>query len=249
MTLNSLVEEVKRGPVPLSIGIIMDGNRRFAREVMKKPSWWGHKFGVVKARDVLKWACEIGIKYITVYALSFENLKSRPKKELQKIFEYLEKEMDDVLYDDRHVVHKTETRVKFIGRIRLLPGNIRKKIKEVESLTKKYKKHFLNIALAYGGQQEIVDAFKKISKKIMKGTLKPSDINEKLIKENLYTNGFPYPDLIIRTGGEKRLSNFLPWQSAYSELAFTDKKWPEFDKRTFLSIIKDYQRRERRFGR
>lgn len=246
--MSGMIEEILKGPIPLSIGIIMDGNRRFAREVMKKPSWWGHKFGVKKAREVLKWACELGIKYITVYALSIENLKSRPKKELQKIFEYFNEEIDAFL-SGKHIVHTTKTRVRFIGRIRLLPKKLQEKMKKVEEKTKDYKEHFLNIAVAYGGQQEIIDAYKKIFKKISKGLLKPSQINEEVLKENLYTNGFPYPDLIIRTGGERRLSNFLLWQSAYSELAFTDKRWPEMDKKTFLDIIKDYQKRERRFGK
>ncbi|MCD6477899.1 MAG: di-trans,poly-cis-decaprenylcistransferase [Candidatus Aenigmarchaeota archaeon] len=241
------VDLIRRGPIPQSVGIIMDGNRRFAKELMKKP-WMGHKFGVQKAREVLKWACEIGIKYMIIYALSVENLKSRPRMELKKILEYFDREMD-VLLSGRHIVHSTKTRVRFIGRIRLLPKKLREKMREVEEMTKDYNEHFLNVAVAYGGQQEIIDAIKKISLKISRGLLKTSQITKTLLKQNLYTNGFPYPDLIIRTGGERRLSNFLLWQSAYSELAFTDKKWPEFDKQTFLKIISDYQKRERRFGK
>ncbi len=238
---------MKLGEIPQSIGIIMDGNRRFAKELMKKP-WKGHEFGVKKAREVLKWACELGIKYITVYALSLENLNSRPKMELKKIFEYFDREMD-ILFSGNHIVHKTETRVKFIGRLRVLPKKLKEKMKNVERETKKYKKHFLNIAVAYGGQQEILDACKKISVKVAKGLLKPAQINENLMRENLYTDSTAYPDLIIRTGGEKRLSNFLLWQAAYAELAFTEKKWPELTRDDFLKIIKDYQKRERRFGR
>jgi len=241
------VDMIKDSSVPQTVGIIMDGNRRFAKELMKKP-WMGHKFGVKKARDVLEWACEIGIKYMTIYALSVENLKSRPKKELEMILYYFDKEINALL-SGKHVVHDTKTRVRFIGRIKLLPKQLQEKMKKVEEKTKKYKEHFLNIAVAYGGQQEIVDAFKKIFSKISRGLLKASQINEDLIRHSLYTNGFPYPDLIIRTGGERRLSNFLLWQSAYSEFAFTDKKWPEFDKQTFLSIIRDYQKRDRRFGK
>ncbi len=240
------VTSIKSGNVPESIGIIMDGNRRFAKQLMKKP-WKGHEFGVKKAREVLEWVCELGIKYIIVYALSYENLNSRPKMELKKIFEYFDKEMD-ILFTGNHIVHETETRVKFIGRLHLLPKKLREKMKKVEKVTKKYKKHFLSVAVAYGGQQEIVDACKKISRKVAKGLLSPNKINEEVIKENLY-DGMKYPDLIIRTGGEKRLSNFILWQCAYSELAFIDKKWPEFTKQDFLKIIKDYQNRERRFGR
>lgn len=241
------MKEILKGPIPQSVGIIMDGNRRFAKELMKKP-WKGHKFGVKKAREALKWACELGIKCLTVYVLSVDNLKSRPKKELKKILGYFDKEMD-ILLSKNHVVHETKTKVKFIGRLRLLPKKLQSKMKKVEEKTKKYGEHLLNIAVAYGGQQEIVDTFKKLSKKISKGLIDPKKINEKLIRENLYTNGSPYPDLIIRTGGEKRLSNFLLWQAAYSELFFTEKRWPEIDKETFLRAVKEFQKRERRFGK
>jgi len=241
------VDSLKVGKIPQSIGVIMDGNRRFAREIMKRP-WEGHEFGVRKAREVLEWACELGIKYMTVYALSVENLKSRPKRELRKIFEYFDKEID-AFFSGNHIIHGTKTRVKFIGRTRLLPKKLQEKMKRVEEATKKYEKHFLNVAVAYGGQQEIVDACKEISMKVARGLLKPSQINEKLFKESLYADGFRYPDLVIRTGGERRLSNFLLWQSAYAELAFTDKRWPEITKQDFLELIRYYQQRERRFGK
>ncbi len=233
--------------VPQSIGIIMDGNRRFAKEIMKRP-WEGHKFGVKKAREVLLWSDEFNIKYLTCYALSIENINSRPKKELEKIFDYFEKEMD-VILSGNHIVHDTETKVNFIGRLNLIPEKLLKKIERVEEKTENYNKHFMNIAIAYGGQQEIVDAVKKISSKISNGEINKSEIDESLIKKNLYTNDFRYPDLIIRTGGERRLSNFLLWQSAYAELSFTDRKWPELSREDFVEIIKDYQIRERRFGK
>lgn len=235
------------GKAPRSVGIIMDGNRRFAREIMKRP-WEGHSFGTRKAREVLEWAHELGIKYVTVYALSLENLDSRPRNELKKILEYIEKEMDVVL-SGNHVVHETGTKVRFIGRRKLLPEAIQEKMKRVEKLTEKHGNHLLNLAVAYGGQQEILDACKSISMKVSRGLLKPGQINEELFRESLYTDGFAYPDLIIRTGGERRLSNFLLWQAAYSELAFTDRRWPEFTRDDFISIIKDFQKRERRFGK
>lgn len=233
--------------VPQSLGIIMDGNRRFAKELMKN-TWKGHKYGVVKAREVLDWCHDLGIKYITIYALSLENLRSRPRIELKKIFDYFEKETDLLVSGD-HVVHRTRTKVRFIGRKKVLPERLQQKMKNVEKETKDYENHLLNIAIAYGGQQEIIDACRDISLKVSKGLLKTSQINETLFRESLYTDGFRYPDLIIRTGGERRLSNFLLWQSAYSELAFTDTKWPEFSKEDFLGIIKDYRKRERRFGK
>ena len=229
------------------IGIIMDGNRRFAKQLMKKP-WMGHKKGVDKAMEVLEWSCKKGIRYMTAYALSVENIHTRPKKELNMIFKYFMEEADNILANREHIIHKLNVNVKFIGRLALLPEELQERIKNVEAVTRNYKTHFLNIAVAYGGQQEIVDATKKILEKGLKGIIKPSDLNEELVKESLYTNGQPSPDLIIRTGGEKRLSNFLSFQSAYSELVFTDSKWPELQKKDFESILEEFTQRKRRFG-
>jgi tritrans,polycis-undecaprenyl-diphosphate synthase [geranylgeranyl-diphosphate specific] len=234
--------------IPQHVGIIMDGNRRFAMRLMKKP-WMGHKWGLEKAREVLKWSCEFGIKYVTAYTLSLENLSSRPKDELKMILAYLGEECDNILNNTEHPVHRFNVNVRFIGRTHLLPKDLQKKMKNAENKTKKYDKHFLNVAVAYGGQQEIVDATKKILEKGLKGVIKPSEINESLIKQHLYTNGHPFPDLIIRTGGDKRLSNFLPFQSAYSELIFTDKKWPEMSKKDFQEAIDEFEKRQRRFGK
>ncbi len=233
--------------VPTHIGVILDGNRRFARELLKRP-WEGHRLGLEKARDFLRWSCEAGIKYVTAYVLSFENLKTRPKTELKYILKYLETEADNILADSGHVVHKFGVKVRFIGRMQLLPARLRAKLAAVEERTRHYNRHFLNVALAYGGQQEIIDAARKILEKGLKGIIKPSDLNERIMKEHLYTNGQPYPDLIVRSGGEKRLSNFLAFQSAYSELIFTDKRWPELTKRDFDSFLSDFAARKRRFG-
>ncbi len=215
--------------LPRHIGVIMDGNRRFARSLMKHP-WVGHEYGLKKARQVLQWACESGIKYITAYTLSLENMGTRPKKELSIILRYLEQETENILSDAKHVVHRFAVNVRFIGRTNVLPKSLQKKMRLVEERTKKYKKHFLNIAVAYGGQQEIIDATKEILRKGLKGIISPAQLNETIMKEHLYTNGQPFPDLVFRTGGEKRLSNFMPFQSAYSELIFTDKKWPALTK-------------------
>ncbi|MEM7819702.1 MAG: polyprenyl diphosphate synthase [Candidatus Aenigmatarchaeota archaeon] len=234
--------------LPQHIAIIMDGNRRFASRIMKEP-WLGHRLGLEKAREVLQWACEAGIKYLTAYTLSIENLNSRPKKELKMILKYIDEEASNILKNMEHIVHKFKINVRFIGRTYLLPTRLQKKLKEVEMITKKYNNHFLNIAVAYGGQQEIVDATKKILEKGLKGIIKPSDLNENVIKEHLYTNGQPFPDLVIRTGGEKRLSNFLLFQSAYSEFIFTDKKWPEISKEDFNRALKEFNNRNRKFGR
>ncbi len=232
--------------LPQHIGIILDGNRRFAKELMKRP-WEGHKKGLEKARDVLEWSCESGIKYLTAYTLSLENMTSRPKKELELILKYFGEEMDDILKKD-HIVHRYGVKVRFIGRTHILPDGLRAKMDKVREMTKNYKNHTLNIAIAYGGQQEIVDAVKKILEEGLKGIIKPSDLDETMMKEHLYTNGQPYPDLIIRTGGEKRLSNFLPFQSVYSELIFTDVRWPAFSKKNFEGALKEFGDRKRKFG-
>lgn len=233
--------------IPLHIGVILDGNRRFARQLMKMP-WMGHKWGLEKAREVLQWTCEAGVKYLTAYVLSLENLKSRPKRELKFILSYLEKEAESIVADTTHIIHRKKINVRFIGRVHLLPERLQEKFHAVENKTKGYRKHFLDVAVAYGGQQEIVDAVKKIMEKGLKGMLKPSDLDEAMMKHHLYTNGHPAPDMIVRTGGEARLSNFLPFQSAYSELLFTEKKWPELTKEDFDGFIREFQRRKRRFG-
>ena len=230
------------------IGVILDGNRRFARELMKRP-WEGHRMGLIKSREVLQWACESGIQYITAYVLSIENIGTRPKRELSLILDYLGKEAENILKNSKHVVHRFNVHVKFIGRTHLLPKQLQKKLAAVEKKTSRYKKYFLNVAVAYGGQQELVDATKKILEKGLKGIIRPADLNVKILKEHLYTNGQPMPDMIFRTGGEKRISNFMPFQSAYSELVFTDKKWPELTKKDFQAAIKEFESRQRRFGR
>ena len=233
--------------LPQHVGIILDGNRRFARELMKRP-WMGHKMGLEKARTVLGWACERGIKYVTAYVLSLENIQTRPKKELKLILKYFGEEMDNIVTSADHVVNRFAVQVRFIGRTHILPDDLQAKMKKVELATKKYKKHTMNIAIAYGGQQELVDAMKKILQKGLAGVIKPSDLNETILKEHLYTNGQPYPDMILRTGGEKRLSNFLPFQSAYSELFFTDTKWPALTEKEFDSALREFSNRQRRFG-
>ena len=230
------------------LGIILDGNRRLARDMMKKP-WQGHKMGISTALKTLEWSCEAGIKYITAYVLSFENYYSRPKGELRYILKYLGQECDNVLSNKNHIIHRFDVKTHFIGRLKILPKWLQKKITRVEKITKNYNKHVLNIALAYGGQQEIADAVRKISRKVMKGIISPAAINPLLVQQHLYTNGQPAPDLILRTGGERRLSNFLTFQSAYSELMFIDKRWPEFTKRDFDRALTLFESRQRRFGK
>jgi len=234
--------------IPNHIAIILDGNRRYAKSIMKSV-WHGHKLGIGKSREVLDWTCKKGIKYFTAYVLSLENYYSRPRAELKLILKFLEEEMDNMIDNKDHVIHKNRVSVRFIGKTRILPPKLQKKIKKVESITKKYNKHYMDIAIAYGGRQEIVDATRDILVKGLKGIIKPSDIDEELLKQHMYTNGHPYPDMILRTGGEKRLSNFLAFQSAYSELIFTDTRWPEITKRDFDEALDEFANRKRRFGK
>lgn len=233
---------------PNHIGIILDGNRRFAKKIMKHP-WLGHKAGLYKAREMLEWTCSLNIKYITAYILSLENITSRPRTELAMILRYIGKETDEILKNKEHVVNRNKIKVRFIGRLGVLPEKLQKKMHLVEKATAKNDEFFLNIAVAYGGQQEIVDATKKIVDKCLKGVIKPSQLDEILLKNNLYTNGHPCPDMIFRTGGEKRLSNFLPFQSAYSELIFIDTQWPEITRNDLMKALREYERRLRRFGK
>jgi tritrans,polycis-undecaprenyl-diphosphate synthase [geranylgeranyl-diphosphate specific] len=237
--------DLRQDSIPQHVAFILDGNRRFAKRLMLHPLK-GHEWGAKKVEEVAKWCRELNIKYGTLYAFSIQNF-GRPKNEFNYLMDLFEKETLKLL-DPEHDVHKYKTRVRFIGRLWMLPKKLQDVFKRVEEATKDYSNYFLTFAIAYGGQEEITDSIKEISRKIFEGILKPEDINEELVRHSLYTNGVPYPDLIIRTGGEKRLSNFLLWQSAYSELAFTEKTWPEFSKEDLLGILEDFQKRERRFG-
>ena len=196
----------------------------------------------------MDWCEELDIKIITLYALSAENL-GRDDDELKDLFELIRLRLEKLLKDSR--IHRNKMRVKGIGRIELLPDSIKKVLDKLEETTKNYDSHFLNIALAYGGQYELVDAVKKIGEKIKQGELKIEDINKNEIESHLYTSHLPQssPDMILRTSGEKRLSGFLMWQSAYSELVFMDIFWPEFRKIDLMRAIRTFQERKRRLGK
>lgn len=233
--------------IPQHVGIILDGNRRYAKELMKKP-WKGHREGVRKARDVLRWADDVGIEHLTAYVLSIENYESRPEKELDMILKYFREELDEVLSGD-HPIHETETRVRFVGRLEILPDDLTDRMERIEEETSDYTEHTLNVCVAYGGQQEIVDACREIAEQVSGGQISPEEINPEVFSYYLYLNGgTPYPDLILRTGGEKRLSNFLLWQSAYSELFFVDERWPELSRETFMDVLSQFDERDRRYG-
>ncbi len=234
--------------IPRHLSIIPDGNRRCAKRLMKQP-WKGHEWGADKLRDVLEWCRELGIKTVTVYSLSLENFEKRPKHELDFLLKLARKEISEMVDNPGSFVHRNRIKLTFFGNLEKLPEGLRRDIARAEEATRPYSGHNLNIAIAYGGRQEIVDASRRIGLQIAQGNLVPDEINEMVLRQNLQTNGNPDPDLIIRTGGEQRLSNFLLFQSAYSELKFTDILWPDITKKEFTSIIRDYSQRQRRFGK
>ena len=234
------------GVVPEHIAIILDGNRRWAWERALNP-WIGHHFGAEKIKNLLDWCLDLNVKSITLYAFSTENFR-RPRQEVEEIMRIAEEKLKEVLTDER--IHKNKVRIKVIGRRNLLPPSLQQLIREVEEATKDYNEHFLNIALAYGGRAEIVDAARKIAQKVESGELNSDVIDEKVFETHLYTAHLPKqdPDLIIRTSGEERLSGFLLWQCAYSELCFLDVYWPDFRRIDLLRAVRTYQRRKRRYG-
>ena len=239
-----LLNKVLNAPVPKHLAIIMDGNRRFAQKLGMDPAI-GHLAGRSKLEEVIDWCLELGIKVLTVYAFSTENIK-RNKDEADFLMNLFAENFRKVGDDER--VHKNKMRIKAIGKIENLPKNVQDAIKYAEEKTKNYDKYFFNIAVAYGGREEILNAVKRIAGDVKKGKIKEEDINEKLMSSYLYTSDLPDPDLILRTSGEERISNFLLWQLAYSELYFSDVYWPGFRKIDFLRAIKSYQDRRRRFG-
>lgn len=243
-----LEREVKRSSIPRHMAFILDGNRRWA-SARGFPPWLGHRFGADRVEDVLEWCYDLGVSAVTLYVLSTENLKNRPREELEHIFELLERKIEEV--ESSGKLKKREVRVKVIGDVSLLPERLREKIERLEKSTRMYGKRFLNIALAYGGRREIVDAVKKITRDVCSGKLSINDIDEDLFSRYLYTGNipFPEPDLVIRTSGEIRISNFLLYQIAYSELVFLDVYWPDFRKIDLLRAIRTYQSRKRRWGR
>lgn len=227
--------------LPEHIAIIMDGNRRWAKE-NNLDTASGHKEGAENLKRITKFANKIGIKYLTVYAFSTENWK-RTKEEVGAIMKLLKFYILDFFksYDNN-------IKVRVIGRTDDLPKDIYSEIKKVEEKTKNNTGLVLNIAFNYGGRDEITTATKKIAEKVKNGELNIEDITEELISNNLYTAGQPDPDLLIRTSGEERISNFLTWQISYSEFVFTDKYWPAFSNQDLLETIAIYQKRTRRFG-
>ena len=210
---------------------------------MLKP-YKGHEWGAKKLDKFFNWCIEYHIKELTLYCFSLEN-RNRPKIELDYLMNLFRKEFKIFHNDPR--IEKYNVKVNFIGRLNIFPKDIQILMKKIMDKTKNNKNFIINFAMGYGGRAEVIDAVKKIAKQIKQGKLDINKINEKVFAKNLYIDS--EPDLIIRTGGEKRTSNFLNYQAAYSELIFIDKLWPEFEKEDFISCLEDYSKRERRLGK
>ena len=235
------MEEEKE--VPKHVGVILDGNRRFAKRLMLQP-WKGHEWGAKKVGKLLEWCNELGVKELTLYAFSMQNF-NRPKDEFDYLMKMFTEFFDDP--ENHKRIHENKIRVRFLGRIHLFPPEVHERMLRFMEDTKEYTEHQVNFAMAYGGREEIIDAIKRIGRKIEAKEITDKEIDEELVSTNLYLDHCP--DLIIRTGGDHRTSNFLIWQSHYSEWFFLEKRWPEFEKEDLVQCITEFQQRERRFGK
>ena len=234
--------EFNKENMPKHIAIIMDGNRRWAKQRGKNASF-GHKEGAKTLEKIVRYANKIGLRYITVYAFSTENWK-RAEDEVSPLMMLLQNYLDD--YSKK--ADTENIRVKILGDITVLSSGMQKSILRCMERTKDNTGVTFNIALNYGGRDEIIKAVKKIAEDVKEGKVNIGDIDEDMISNNLYTKGMPDPDLLIRTSGELRLSNFLPWQVVYSEFLFVDKNWPDFNEEDLDNAIIEYQKRTRKFG-
>lgn len=235
-------KEQLSGEIPQHIGIIMDGNGRWAKK-RGLPRSAGHKAGAETLKKITEYCSDIGVKTITAYAFSTENW-SRPKEEVDALM--------DLLYDYLSNAHKTlagkNTVIRVVGKVDGLPKRIQDKIVETEAMTSKNTGIRLNLALNYGGREEITHAARTLAREVKEGRLKPEEIDEQQIGKHIYTHDLPDPDIIIRPSGELRLSNFMLWQAAYAEFWFSDINWPDFSRHDVDRMIRDYQKRNRRFG-
>jgi len=234
--------QLDKSKLPVHIAIIPDGNGRWAKQ-RGMPRSAGHREGAKTLKRIVKFCAQLGIKYMTVYVFSTENWK-RPKSEVDDLMSLLL----EFLRNAEAELEGSNVRIKVIGRIKDLSDELQREIRRVEKHTEGNTGLCLNIALNYGGRDEIVTAMKKIAREVEKGRLKPDDIDEDVISCSLYTSNIPDPDLLIRTSGEKRSSNFLLWQVAYAEFWYTSVLWPDFSENDMVEAICDFQNRNRRFG-
>jgi len=239
---NDLSKRIDKQKVPEHVAIIMDGNGRWATK-KGLPRSFGHNKGVNVLKEIIKASKKLGCKVLTVYAFSTENW-TRPTKEV----DFLINLFNDVLRNEIEEIHQESIKVKFIGDLTPFPETLKKLIYSSESLTQKNSNFLLNVCVNYGGRQEIVKVAKALALKSSSGEIKPSEVNEELFNSELLTQGIKDPELLIRTSGEKRISNFLLWQLAYSEIYISEVLWPDFNEYEFLKAIIDYQSRNRRFG-
>ena len=238
------MEHLNKSKLPHHIGLILDGNRRWARKNNVDINI-GHLVGYKTLRERLFDFFEAGIRYLTIYALSLENAKKRSSEELKYIYKIILKAVDTVIKES--IIKDEKIKINIIGRLSVLPLDVQEKIKELIEFTKDHNQAFLNICIMYDGQEEIVDAVKKI----LKDKINPDNINRELIKKYLYTNNFPELDFIIRTGMEDgaRISGFLLWDASYAEFKFRSDFWPDYSKEMLIEDLKDYINRNRRKGR
>ncbi len=241
-----LFRQLRKDRAPRHVGIILDGNRRYAREHGFDLPWIGHQKGAKKVMDVLKILWEAGVKVCTLYAFSIENFQRSPE-EVAAIMNLVREKFKEVVGNPD--VRRYKVRIRAIGRVDLLPKEVQEAIADAEAETESNSDYILNVAIGYSGRAELVDAVRAIATEVQSGRLTPEQINENLIEKYLYTNGIPDPDLIIRTSGEERLSGFLLWQSAYSELYFAQIYWPAVRRIDIWRALRSYEQRSRRFGK
>lgn len=240
VTKNDLSKAKTKAKIPKHIAIILDGNRRWARK-KSLPVNEGHKEGAKNLERIVEHCRKLGVKHLTVYALSTENWRKRAKKEVEGIFGLLIR----IVKEKKEEYRKRGIKLTVLGNFQAFPLKVRRAIEEMLKIVKKHERMKCNIALNYGARDEIIRAIQNM----MKDGVKPSEVNEELVNQYLYTKDAPDPDLIIRTGGELRLSNFLLWQLSYAELYFTDTLWPDFGPKELDKAILEYNKRKRRFGK
>ena len=231
-----------RDKVPVHVAVIMDGNGRWAQQ-RGLPRAKGHEKGAESVRIAIKTCKKLGIKYLTVYAFSVENW-NRPKPEIEALMNLLKK----FLRNEEREFHENKIRLRAVGRLSDLPKSVRRELNHVMQTTEHYKDACLILARSYGGRTEIANAARELARKVKAGTLEPDAIDEAAISANLYAPDIPDPDLMIRTSGEMRISNFLLWQLSYSELYITDTLWPDFREEHMVKAVEEYGRRHRRYG-
>ena len=240
-----LRRQVFSGRIPHHVGLIVDGNRRYAAAMGLAKRTEGHKLGSDKLEDFLSWCLDLNIKIVTLYGFSTENY-NRSEEEVSEVMGIILKKFRTLQTDP--VIKDEGVKIKVIGQRDTLSQEMKQEIDKIEQMTENHTEFQLNIALSYGGRAEIIDAVKEVASKVKRGELELQEIDETLFSKHLYTEGLPDPDLIIRTSGEERLSGFLLWQSAYSELYFTEVFWPAFRKIDYWRAIRVWQQRDRRFG-